>query len=181
MKLLAYLPSPVIVALLACSSSTPPISVQLPSSLKIASITVAGSDAANTWTPENSGVSLTLSCNNAPLIVKTDPETIDSAIDGFTLAVPGNCGGLVSCGWIVLLVDPGTPAEIDLATWEPGIRPSITVDGVIQPGEHVFALELHDASDNVLHDPNGNTFWDEVTVSLVSSPDCPPASTGDAG
>ncbi len=188
MKPLAYLTSPVIAFLAACSSSTPPATVQLPDSLTFASIAVAGSNgtvtycgaaAANTWTRSDK-ISLTLSCDNAPLIVKTAPTPTDSAIDNFTLAVPGGCGSLVSCGWLVLRVDPGTAAEIDVATWEQNLA-CTTVYGVTQPGEHEFALELHDASDNALHTSKGNVYWDQQIVDFLESSNCSTTVITDAG
>jgi len=45
----------------------------------------------------------------------------------------------------------------------------------------MFAIELHDASDNVLHDSNGNVFGDQETVEIVEPADCLATNQGDAG
>lgn len=174
-------PTPYLLSLLvgfACSTSTPPATVQLPNSLKIASITVAGTPEANTWTRDNP-INLTLSCvPGVPLIVDIDPKIIDSALDSvFTLQAPGNCGSLVSCGWLELRVVPSDGAEIDVAT----DSAPITVNGIDRPGTYDIELELHDASDNVLHWPNGDVVGDKATVNLSEPTDCAASNEADAG
>ena len=163
--------------LFACSQSTPNAQVLLPDSLKIAAVTVAGSPQSNTWTPA-SPTGVTLSCAaSAPLIVDIDPKVNDAAIGEFTMAAPGNCGTLTSCGWLVLRVVASDGSEVDIAT----TSSPITVTGVAQPGTHDFALELHDASDAVLHRADGSLVGDEVSVELLPPGDCPTDGQGDAG
>ena len=163
--------------LLGCSQSTPPAVVQLPDSLKIASITVAGSPPGNTWTPDNP-TGVTLSCAaSAPLLVDIDPKINEAAIDNFTLAAPGNCGTLTSCGWLVLRVVTSDGSEVDIAT----ASSPITVTGVAQPGSYDFTIELHDASDAVLHRADGTLVGDEVSVELLPPGECPTDGQGDAG
>jgi len=161
----------------ACSTSTTPVQVQLPSSLSIASITVAGTPQSNTWTPDNS-IAPSLSCaSGAPLIVDIAPQVTASAIEGFTLETPGNCGSLVSCGWLKLSVTPSDGTAIEVAT---ALTP-ISVDGVDQPGSYSFTLELHDASDNVLHRPDGSVVGDQEDIDFTEPTDCSSSNPGDAG
>jgi hypothetical protein len=165
--------------MMACTSSVPTATIQLPQSLSIASITVVGSTDSNTWTPENP-TNVSLSCNGAPLLVATAPQLIDSAIDGFTLTVPGGCGTLVSCGWLALRVEPQPPTqgtETDIDTW----TSPIVVDGIELPGTYNIAVELHDASDNVLHASDGKVFGDQVTLELLESSNCSATGIADAG
>ncbi len=178
MKPSAILTNSALALLFACSSSTPAASVQLPNSLKIASITVAGTTDDNAWTRENPIPSLTLSCSSAaPLIVDIDPKVSDSAIDAFTLEAPNNCGTLTSCGWLVLRVVASDGTEVDIAT----ASSPITVNGVTQPGTYDFVLELHDASDAVLHRADGAAVGDTVSVELLAPDNCPASGQGDAG
>ena len=159
----------------ACSTSTPPASVELPSQLSIASIAVAGTGPENRWTAQDP-IQPKLGCGNAPLIVTVTPELIDSVIDNFTLAVPGSCGTTVSCGWLKLRVDPGNANEIDIATW----MTVIPVDDAITAGSHTFRIELHDENDNVLLNGSGTPVGDQVEVEFLQ-PDACPVSNGDAG
>lgn len=178
MKPVTYFSYLLLVVLTACSNNAAPVSVQLPGALNIASIAVAGSTSGDFWSPANQ-TPLTLSCNDAPLIVKTDPEPdpASPAIDSFTLAEPGGCVNLPSCGWLVLRVDPGEASAVSVAT-----RTSpITVEGVTAPGSHVFDLELHDASDSALRAPNGTLLWDEVTVEFLEQASCLTSGPVDAG
>lgn len=178
MKPSAILTSSVLAFLFACSNSTPTASVQLPNSLKIASITVAGTPESNTWTGENSIPGISLSCTpGAPLIIDIDPKVSDAAIDGFTLAAPGNCGTLISCGWLVLRVVASDGTEVNIAT----ASSPITIEGVTQPGSYDIKLELHDAADTVLHWADGSVVGDEVSVELLAPDNCPASGQGDAG
>ena len=175
MNRLTILAGPAVTAIIGCSSNSAPAEIQLPKSLSIASIGVAGSPES-TWTPEDTK-SLTLSCDNAPLVVATDPQAVDLAKDGFTLAVAGNCGTLISCGWLVLRVVSTNGTELDIAA----ASSPITVVGVSQPGSYTFTLELHDASDNTLRGSDGKVLGQEVQIDLLQPSSCPAANGGDAG
>jgi hypothetical protein len=178
MNRLINLATPLVAALMGCSNSTAPAVVYLPEVLNIASIRVAGSPESNTWTHDNPISSLALSCDNAPLVVETDPKPVDSAIGAFALAIPGNCGTQISCGWLVLRVvsnDDDTEADIAAATTP------IVVQNVNLPGPHTISLELHDLNDNVLHTADGKVLGQEVQIELVKPPSCPASSAGDAG
>lgn len=166
---------------LGCSTTTTPATLQLPKSLNIASIAVAGQ--AEGWTPDHQ-VTIPLPCNpKAPLLVGISPQplidtsTNTSSIDNFTLTVPGDCGSLLSCGWLVLRALPPDEASFSV----PAATSPITVSGITQPGIVTFQLELHDAGDSVLKDPNGNPFGDEVAVEFTDPWDCPLSEAADAG
>jgi len=175
MKIASYCSSLVVPFVAACSS-TPAATVQLPPSLAIATIAVAGTSSDNTWTVSNP-IQPELGCNGAPLIVAIVPVPINSVIDDFSLVVPGACGAAVSCGWIVLRVDPGSANEIYVPTW----TSPITVEEAIEPGPHTFSIELHDASDQILLYSDGNPVGGQVTVQFVQSSNCPVVSDHDAG
>ncbi len=177
MNRLIILVGPAVAGIIGCSNSTPPAEVYLPETLSIASIGVAGSPESNTWTGDNPIASLTLSCDNAPLVVETDPKPVDAVIGGFSLAVAGNCGTNVSCGWLVLrVVSSNDGPEADIATATTPI-----IAGVSQPGSYTFYLELHDANDAVLHTSDGKVLGQEVAIELQQPPTCPAAGGGDAG
>ena len=177
MNRLTILASLAVAVIIGCANNSAPVQVQLPSSLSIASISVAGTPESNTWTPDNGANSLTLSCDKAPLVIEIDPKPADSTIDGFSLAVAGNCGTLVSCGWLVLRVvsDDGTKLEIASAT------SPMTVVGVNESGSYTFSVELHDAFDNTLHASDGSILGTEVQIDLLQPPSCPAVNVGDAG
>jgi len=178
MKTSASLSILAILLQMGCSSTTPPATVQLPNSLKIASIQVAGS--THSWTPANTAA-LPLPCSaTTPILVQTNPapDATTSTIDNFTITVPGDCGTLVSCGWFKLRVVPTEGSEIDVAT---AVSP-ITVSGITQAGFYDFALELHDASDAVFMGDDGSPFGDRVPgVEFTAPPECPTPGPGDAG
>ena len=175
MKIASYCSSLVMPLVVACSS-TSAATVQLPPSLAIATIAVAGTSSDNTWTVSNP-IQPDLGCNGAPLIVAIVPVPINSVIDDFSLAVPDNCGDAVSCGWIVLRIDPGSANEIAIPTW----TSPITVEKAIGPGPHTLSIELHNASDETLFYSDGNPVGGQVTVQFVQSSDCSVASDHDAG
>ena len=176
MKIASHCSSLVVPFVVACSSASAPATVQLPPSLSIASIAVAGTSSDNTWTANNP-IQPEIGCSGAPLIVAIAPAPINSALDEFTLAVPGNCSTAVSCGWLVLRVDPGSANEITIPTW----ASPITVEEAVEPGSHTFSIELHNASDQILLYSSGNPVGGQVTVQFVQSSNCPVASNHDAG
>jgi len=166
---------------IGCGSTTAPATVELPKSLNIAAITVAGS--SDSWTPVNP-VTLSHSCvTGAPLLVSIAPQplldtaTNTSTIDNFTLAVPGNCGTNISCGWLRLHVTPTVGEELDLSS----ATSPITVNGLSQAGSATFILELHDSYDFPFKGSDGNPFGDEATVDFTEPSGCPAPNTGDAG
>ncbi len=163
--------------IIGCANNSAPAQVQLPPSLNIASIGVAGTPDSNTWTPDNAAKSLTLSCDKAPLVIGIDPKPVDSTIDGFTLAVAGNCGTLISCGWLVVRVVSNDGTELAIAS----ATSPMTVIGISEPGSYTFSLELHDANDNTLHASDGTVLGKEVQIDLLQPPSCPAANSGDAG
>lgn len=58
----------------------------------------------------------------------------------------------------------------------------IAVEGVNLAGPYNFALELHDASDNVLHAPDGAIFGDQVNdIDFVAATGCAAADDAGAG
>jgi len=180
MKFAATLPFLATALQISCSSTTPPATLELPESLRIASIQVVGS--TQRWSAENpaDNISLPLPCDSqTPLLVSTNPvpDPTTSNIGNFTIAVPGNCGTLVSCGWFTLRIIPAEGAEIDVST---AVSP-ITANGVTQAGTHDFALELHDATDAVLKGADGKPFGDQVSIEFTSPPDCPVPNESDAG
>jgi len=175
MKIVSYCSSLVLPFVVACSS-TPAATVQVPPSLSIAAIAVAGTSSDNTWTTSNQ-IQPELGCSDAPVIVTIVPVPINSVIDEFSLAVPDSCGSAVSCGWLVLRIDPGSANEIDISAW----TSPITVDEAIGPGPHTFSIELHDASDQILLASDGSPVGEQVSVQFVQSSDCPVASDQDAG
>ena len=146
--------------------------------MNIASIGVAGTLETNTWTPDNK-ISLNLSCDKAPLVVETDPKPDDLVQQGFALAVAGNCGTQVSCGWLALRIAPNDDGTevVDIAT----ATTPIVVRGVNQPGSYTVSLELHDAFDNILHTSDGKVLGQEAPVELLLPASCPAVSNGDAG
>jgi hypothetical protein len=169
---------PAVAGIIGCSTSTPPAEVHLPESLSIASIGVAGTPESNAWSRDNPISNLSLSCNNAPLVVETDPKAADMAKVGFVLDVAGKCGTQVSCGWLVLRVasnDAG--GELDIAS----ATTPMVLQGVNQSGSYTFSLELHDASDNILHTSDGKVLGQEVTIDLIQPSSCPATGAVDAG
>ena len=176
MKRLTILAGPAVAVVIGCSNNSVPAQIQLPPSLSIASIGVAGTPESSAWTPDNQ-TSLTLSCDNAPLVVETDPKAADLAKDGFALAVAGNCGTQISCGWLVLRVVTTNGTESEIAT----ASSPITILGISRPGAYTFSLELHDAFDNTLHGTDGKVLGKEEAIELLQPPSCPAANAGDAG
>ena len=166
---------------IGCASTTAPATVELPKSLNIAAITVAGS--SDSWTPVNP-VTLSHSCvTGAPLLVSIAPQplldtaTNTSTIDNFTLAVPGDCSTSISCGWLRLRVTPTVGEELDLSS----ATSPITVNGLSHAGSATFVLELHDDYDLPFKGSDGKPFGDEATVDFTEPSDCPVPNTGDAG
>jgi hypothetical protein len=177
MKIASYSLNWIMLFFVACSSASPPPQVQLPPSLSIASIGVAGTASDNTWSPDNP-IRPVLGCSGNPLIVTIEPEPVQSTtggftLDGFTLDVPGNCVSATSCGWLVLRIDN----EIVIAA----STVPITVDDPIEPGSHTFSLELHDASDRLVKGSDNAPVGGQVTVEFIRPGECPDSKDRDAG
>lgn len=164
-----------------CSSSTAIATLELPHSLKIASISVVGS--GQSWTAENP-IALLQCPQSPPVLVAISPPPVFQAatstytIDNFTLAAPGDCGTNISCGWLKLRVTTNDGATVELSS----ATSPMTVNGVSSAGSVTFSLELHDAYDAPFKGSDGNAFGDEVTVDFTESGSCTQISpAGDAG
>jgi hypothetical protein len=116
--------------------------------------------------------SLVLGCDGS-IGVDVGPS-VDGRLENWLLRSPGTCGSFKQCGYVELVVDPGSDDPDRVAS----SASSFEVPGVVQ-GRHTFEVTLRTDDGEVFLQAE-EPVTDRVDVSLMASNDCG-ATTGSGG
>lgn len=115
-----------------------------------------------------SGSALALGCTD-PMLVWIGPyDDANDKLGDFTLAPPGDCGTLTSCGWMVVI-----PNSSKQYAWQSFASPiELDLPAAMRTGTLNLRVELRDALGEPVQTDEGKRLFSEFNVELPTQ-DCP--------